>query len=304
MGGNLNSSLRSGLPESGTGLFIPWWVYLIVILIGLGLTVFFLIQSASAKRRATVPLQPGAPPPLPGAAPVGNGKGYLIAGIVSALLLVLAPLIVMLILQPWNGGGSWIVGRWSERPGCGGDIVEFTRDGNIIAERGSGPYRLEGDRLTFNGRTEMVSHSGDSFAIDNETLYRCSGSDSATAGGTSAPFRTPSPPSPTPTPYAPPSMPSPQGPPASTPTPEYASWLIGRWSDSNCQRSMEFRADGSATTANGQLATYRVYPNGQGVHITIDSAGQQIAGYMDRTPSGAILRAYRPSARTVTLSRC
>ncbi len=99
-------------------------------------------------------------------------------------------------------------------------------------------------------------------------------------------------------------MPSPQGPPASTPAPAYASWLIGRWSDSNCQRAMEFRADGSATTANGQLATYRVYPNGQGVHITIDSAGQQIAGYMDQTPSGAILRAYRPSARTVTLSRC
>jgi hypothetical protein len=203
-------------------------------------------------------------------------------------------------MQPW--GDNWIVGRWSARPGCVGDTVEFTSGGTLIADGRSMPYRVEGDRVTVNGRTQTVRHDGDRLITDNETFYRCSGSGAATAMGTSSPL-TPAPP-PSPSPYGSASASPPPSMSTSTPTPAYASWLIGRWSDSNCQRSMEFRADGTATTANGQPATYVVAPNGQGVHITIDSGGQQVRGWMDQTPSGAILRAYRPSTREINLIRC
>lgn len=298
MGGNLNSSLPAGLSEAGTGLYIAWWLYLIVILIGLGLSVFFFLRYSAARRRASLPPVPGAPPPLAGQAAAGNGNGFLIAGIGSAVLLVLAPLIVMLVLQPWSGSGSWIVGRWSERPGCMGDTIEFTRDGTLMAEGRSGHYQLEGDQLTFNGLTQTVRHDGDRFSARSETFYRCGGS--ATAAATGAPFGEPSaPPAPSPSPY-----PSPSMPPAPTPAPAYAGWLVGRWSDSDCMRAMEFRADGTATTANGQPATYQVYQNGQGVHITINSSGRQLMGYMDPTPSGAVIRAYRPASQTINLRRC
>lgn len=302
MGGNLNSSLAPGLPApAGGGLYIAWWLYVIVILIGLALSVFLFLKHSAARRLAALPPVPGAPPPLAGTLPPGGGKGFLIGAIASALLLVLAPLVVMLILQPWNSSDSWIVGRWSERPGCVGDSVQFTRDGSVISAMRNGPYRLEGDQLTFDGRTQTIRHDGDTMSVGSETLYRCGGAASTAAGG--APFGAP--PAPAPSPYAQqaPAPSSGYGP-AATPAPAYASWLVGRWSDRNCQRAMEFRADGTATTANGQPATWRVYPNGEGVHITIDSGGRQIAGYMDQTPSGAVLRAYRPNTQTVNLSRC
>ena len=297
-----------GMGQSGGSFLsgIPWWAYVIVILIGLGLAIFCFVQYSAARRRAAMtalagspPPLPGAPPPLPGAPPPlagspppGTGNGFLIAGIASAVLLVLAPLIVMLIMQPW--GDNWIVGRWSARPGCVGETVEFTSGGTLLADGRSMPYRVEGDRVTVNGRTQTVRHDGDRLSTDSETLYRCSGSGAATATGTSTPLT----PAPLPTP-----APSYAAPTAAIP--DYARWLVGRWSDSNCSRAMEFRSDGTATTANGQAATFTVTPNGAGVGIVIQSGGQRVAGYMD--PSGAsdaVLRAYQPNVQTLNLHRC
>ena len=308
MGGNDASGFQPGLPPvSGGGSGLPWWVYLIIILIGVAVSIFCFVQYAAARRRAGLapalagpPPLPGAPPPPPAAPPPGTGNGFLVAGIGAALLLVLAPLVVMLIMKPW-GSDSWIVGRWSERPGCMGDTVEFTSGGTLIAEGRSGPYRLEGDQLTFNGQTQTVRREGDRIIARSETLYRCSGSDSSasTGTGTSGPLAPPS--APTGSAYDTPQR-------AHVPsqmTPSYASWLVGRWSDSDCSRSMEFRADGTATTANGQPATYTVTPNGAGVGIVIEGGGQRIAGYMDQDGgSGAVLRAYAPSQQTVNLRRC
>lgn len=297
-----NGLIAIGQTDGGFLSGIPWWAYAIVILIGLGLSSFCFIQYRAARRRAVIMPLPGAPPPLPGAPPPlagspppGAGSGFLIGGIASAVLLVLAPLVVMLIMQPW--GDNWIVGRWSTRPGCVGETVEFTSAGTLIADGRSRPYRVDGDQVTVDGRTQTVRHDGDRIIAGNETFYRCSGSEAATAPP--AP-----PPAPSPSPYGSSSAPPPPSMSTATPPPAYASWLIGRWSDSNCRRSMEFRADGTATTANGQPATYLVTPNGQGVHITIESGGQQVRGWMDQTPSGAILRAYRPAQREFNLVRC
>ncbi len=87
--------------------------------------------------------------------------------------------------------------------------------------------------------------------------------------------------------------------------PSYAMWLVGRWSDSDCSRAMEFRSDGTATTANGQPATFTVTPNGAGVGIVIQGGPQPIAGYLDPDgDSGAVLHAYSPNQQTVNLRRC
>src|SRR5207237_2916315 len=126
-------------------------------------------------------------------------------------------------------------------------------------------------------------------------MYCCSGSWSAAA--TPAPFGTPS--GPGPSSYAPPSRPIA---PASTPIPAYASWMIGRWSDSDCSRFMEFRSDGTATTANGQPATFTVTPNGVGVGIVIQGGSQRVDGYLDPDgDSGATLHA---NGRNIPLRRC
>jgi hypothetical protein len=304
--------------QSGSSFLsgIPWWAYVIVMLIGLGLSIFCFVQYSAARRRAAMtalagspPPLPGAPPPLPGAPPPlagspppGAGNGFLIGGIAAALLLVLAPLVAMLIMQPWKGD-SWIVGRWSERPGCVGDSVEFTRDGALISQLRNGPYRLEGDQLTFDGRTQTVRHDRDSLSIGSETMYRCGGSESAAA--TPPPFGTPSAPSPSaPSPYAPERAPVPSTTysDSSMPAPSYASWLIGRWSDSDCRRFMEFRADGTATTANGQPGTFAVTRNGNGFGIVIRSGSQLVDGYIDQNgDSEAILRA---NGQTLRLRRC
>src|SRR5207237_5455667 len=126
--------------------------FVIVILVGLGLSIFCFIKYSAARRRAAMQPLPGSPPPLPGAPPPlagtpppGSGSSFLIGGIASALLLVLAPLVAMLIVQPW-ASDSWIVGRWSERPGCVGETVQFTRDGAAISELRNGPYRLAADQ--------------------------------------------------------------------------------------------------------------------------------------------------------------
>jgi hypothetical protein len=288
---------------------IPWWAYVIVILIGLGLSVFCFVQYSAARRRAAMmavpipgspPPLPGAPPPLAGSPPPGAGNGFLIGGIVSALLLVLAPLVVMLVMQPW--GSNWIVGRWSARPGCAGESVEFTSEGILLADGHSMPYRVDGDQVTVNGRTQTVRHDGDRLTTDNETFYRCTGSGGATAMGTPAP--SPSPYAPSPMPSAP--APAPTYGASSVPVPDYANWVIGRWSaTSDCVRAMEFRADGTATNSSGEPATFTVTPNGTGVGIVIQGSSQRIAGYMDpEGPSAAILRAYQPSSVTLNLRRC
>jgi hypothetical protein len=321
-----NGLVPMGQSDGGFLSGIPWWAYVIVILIGLGLSIFCFVQYSAARRRAAMmmplpgspPPLPGAPPPLPGAPPPlagsppplagpppsGAGNGFLIGGIMSALLLVVAPLVVMLIMQPW--GGNWIVGRWSAHPGCVGESVEFTSGGTLLADGHSRAYRLDGDQLTVDGRTQTVRREGDRFSVDNETFYRCSGSEAATATGTSSPLTQAPAPAPS---YATPTqrahIPSDMGAAPSTPVPSYASWMIGRWSDSDCSRSMEFRADGTATTANGQPATFTVSPNGQGVLLRMQSGSQSIAGYLDRNgDSGATLLAYQPSQQTLNLRRC
>jgi hypothetical protein len=160
--------------QSGGGFLsgIPWWVYLIVILVGLAISNFCLVKYGVARRRTTAAPIPGAPPPLPGAtAPGGGGSGFLIGGLAAGLLLVVAPLVVMLIMKPW--GDNWIVGRWSENPGCVGDSVEFGSDGFATFRGDRKPYTLEGHQITVNGRTETITHNGDQFTVDNETFNRC-----------------------------------------------------------------------------------------------------------------------------------
>lgn len=310
--GSNGNGLMGMAPTGGGGSFlsgIPWWAYLIVILIGLGISIFCFVQYKAARRRAMVAPLPCSPPPLPGAPPPppaplpGAGNGFLISGIASGLLLVLAPLIVMLIMQPW--GDNWIVGRWSERPGCMGDTVEFTSGGMLISEGLTKAYRLDGDRITVDGRTETVQHDGDRLTVRSETMYRCGGSGAAGTSGSSASLTPP--PSSSGSGYDSPQrahVPSSMNM-SSTPVPSYASWVVGRWSDSDCTRAMEFRSDGTATTANGQPATFTVTPNGPGVGIIIDGGPQRIAGYLDQDgDSGAILRAYAPNSQTLNLRRC
>lgn len=290
---------------------IPWWVYLIVILVGLAISIFCFVKYGAARRQAALaplpgspPPLPGAPPPLPGAPPPlagtplpGGGNGFLIGGIASAALLVLAPLIVMLIVQPWNS--NWLVGRWGQNAACTGETVEFTSDGFVIARNDRKPYLLDGDQITVEGRTQTIRHDGDQFTVDGETFMRCSGSAPQASAAPSTPVGAP----------AAPSMgtpPSATGQAAGVPVPEYASWMLGRWSSgSDCTRSMEFRADGTATNSRGEPATFTVTPNGAGVGITIQAGGNRLAGYMDPDGgSGAILRAYEPSSETLNLHRC
>ena len=166
MGGNHDSNLQAGLlPAAGGGGFsIPWWVYLIVILIGVGLSAFLFVNYAAARRRATIP-------PPPGVMPAGDGSGLLIGAIACIVLLVVTPLILMLVLKP--GQGDWIVGRWSQTPGCMGDTVEFTRDGTVIADGERSPYRLEGDQISTDRRTMTIQHDGDQFTIQGRTFTRC-----------------------------------------------------------------------------------------------------------------------------------
>lgn len=282
---------------SGGGFLsgIPWWAYVIVMVLGLAISVFCLVRHNMARRRAMAPPMPGSPPPLGGASAPGGGNGLLIAAVGATLLLVLAPLVLMLVMKPWNS--NWLVGRWSENPGCMGETVEFTSDGFAIARGDRKPYRLEGDRIIVNGQTETIQHDGDHFTVRGETFTRCSGTGSSVAAGNAPPFGPPSP-------STPPAMPSA---PAS-PVPEDATWVVGRWSrDGDCSTAMDFRADGTATTSSGQPATFRVTPIGEGasVGITVDSGGQRLVGEMEATgPSDAVLRASQPSVETLNLHRC
>ena len=86
--------------EAGVLAGIPWWVYLIVILVGVALTILFATLWLGNRRRA------GSFPPGPGMHPASSGTGLLMGAIVSGVLLVLAPLVIMLIAQPWNGSNS------------------------------------------------------------------------------------------------------------------------------------------------------------------------------------------------------
>ena len=148
---------------------IPWWVYVIVMVVGLALTILFALLFARAKRR------PAAAPTVPGGPPVRTGgTGFLVGAIVSLLLLLITPLVIMLVAQPWNRSSSysrasdrsyddedrdrsdrrdrrdrdtdrdrsvvddsddvsWVEGRWSDDPNCRNRVIEFNSGGTGTA---------------------------------------------------------------------------------------------------------------------------------------------------------------------------
>jgi hypothetical protein len=249
--------------------FMPWWAYVIIMVVGLALTILFAILWTSARRR---PQWPGGPSGT-------GGTGLLIGAIISFLLLVLTPLVLMLILQPWDSGGrgrsgdldapmgsaaagtipanaSFLVGKWSGEPDCVRQM-EFRADGSMVNHRGQiASWSAEGSppMVTLNipgsvVRGELEETMGGARIKgagpgQEMNLYRCASSASGGAdqldngmmgGNATAPMS------------------------GGSGSPITASSMVGYWSRTDCTVGLRLNADGSfVNTREGQSGRWSI----------------------------------------------
>jgi hypothetical protein len=192
---------------------IPWWLYVILILLGVALSLLFFILWGKARRRAAFQAPPGAPVS-------GTGTGLLVGAILTSVLLVLAPLIIMLVAQPWSRTGSssrssetrydrdrgsdrddadssnegseredqetsgersgGVPGRYVDGPAgasCeGDDVVEFTEDGRVLlGDRTMATWREDGGELimTQEGDDLVFTRTRNGLKVRDSNLSRC-----------------------------------------------------------------------------------------------------------------------------------
>ena len=165
---------------------IPWWVYVIFMVLGLGLTILFAVLWAGARRRAR--MYPGAP----------GGTGFLVGAILSFVLLLIAPLVAMLILQPWDSGRSSRGDRGDRGDFAGTPSSTSTTDGRwrvtftvdnvtysgeyrpssgagpmvlVVPSSGGGEARIR-QTCVMNGQGDIRIDCRDAVVVGGSTAYR------------------------------------------------------------------------------------------------------------------------------------